>query len=217
MTTSLLKTLLLQHSAADQKEAEDLRWMREYAVSLARPCSRDQSEAHFTASAIVVSADGLRTCVVHHRQLDRWLQPGGHFEEADAGDVRRAALREVFEETGCAAELIEAAPMPLDVDIHEIPAHGQIPAHLHLDLRILVRAMDSAIRHDPDESLGVKWVGWAEAIELAEDASLRRALVKAEGWVTPPTPPEFDSPSPRARRGRRAELDPTSNALCRRR
>ena len=184
MTTLPLKTLLLQHSAADQKEAEDLRRMREYAVSLARPFSRDQSEAHFTASAIVVSADGLSTCVVHHRQLNRWLQPGGHFEESDAGDAQRAALREVLEETGCTAELIESAPMPLDVDVHEIPAHGDVPAHLHLDVRILVRTTGSALQHDPTESLGVKWVGWAEAIGLADDASLRRVLGKAERWVT---------------------------------
>ena len=183
MTTTDLRALLEQHRAADEKETVDLRRMREFAVALARPFSRDQSEAHFTASAIVVSTDGLRTCVVHHRQLDRWLQPGGHFEESDAGDVRRAALREVLEETGCAAELIESAPMPLDVDIHEIPAHGQVPAHLHLDVRILVRAPDTAIRHDPHESLGAKWVGWTEALELASDASLRRVLGKAMGWV----------------------------------
>ena len=184
VNTANLHALLLRHSAADQKEAEDLRRMREYAVSLARPFSRDQNEAHFTASAIVVSADGLSTCVVHHRQLNRWLQPGGHFEESDAGDAQRAALREVLEETGCTAELIESAPMPLDVDIHEIPAHGQVPAHLHLDLRILVHTTGSALQHDPTESLGVKWVGWAEAIGLADDASLRRVLGKAERWVT---------------------------------
>ena len=194
MTTSNLHALLLQYIAADEKEAADLERMRGYAVSLARPFSRDQNEAHFTASAIVVSADCMNTCVVHHRQLGRWLQPGGHFEESDAGDVLRAALREVMEETGCAAELIPAAPMPLDVDIHEIPAHGQVRAHLHLDLRILVRATDSAIRHDPHESLGVKWVGWAEAMELAEDPSLRRALAKAVRWVTPPARPGFVSP-----------------------
>jgi 8-oxo-dGTP pyrophosphatase MutT (NUDIX family) len=193
MTTADLHAMLQQHEAAEQKEAADLQRMREYAVSLARPFSRDQGEAHFTASAIVVSADGLSTCVVHHRQLGRWLQPGGHFEEWDGGDVRRAALREVLEETGCAAVLIAAAPLPLDVDIHEIPAHGHVSAHLHLDLRILVSTSDSAIRHDPDESLGVKWVGWAEAIGLADDPSLRRALRKGQRWVQRTALPLFRS------------------------
>src|SRR5688572_29074842 len=106
MTTIALATRLQRHQPEDEKEAADLLRMREYAVSLAHPFSRDQNEAHFTASAIVVAADGHSTCLVHHRKLNRWLQPGGHFEESDGGDVQRAVLREVLEETGCVAELI---------------------------------------------------------------------------------------------------------------
>src|SRR5262245_22544492 len=105
--------------------------MRTFARTLEQPFSRQEVEAHFTASAILVSGSGQEVCLVYHRKLNRWLQPGGHFEPEDEGDVERAALREVQEETGCSAELVAAAPIPFDVDIHAIPEHGREPAHLH--------------------------------------------------------------------------------------
>jgi 8-oxo-dGTP pyrophosphatase MutT (NUDIX family) len=171
--------ILQKHRPTDAKEREDLSRMLTLAQTLAHPFSRDQRVAHFTASAIVIDASGERTCLVHHRKLNRWLQPGGHFEDSDAGDAVRAALREVREETGCDAALVEGCTAPLDVDIHEIPAHGSVPAHLHLDLRFLVRARTDAIAHDSNESYGARWLSWAEALELADDASLLRSLHKA--------------------------------------
>ena len=59
---------------------------------------RRRLDGHFTASAWLVSADGRRALLTHHRKLDRWLQPGGH---ADGDrDLARAALREAEEEIG---------------------------------------------------------------------------------------------------------------------
>ena len=60
--------------------------------------SRDCHPAHFTASAWLVSADGERTLLMHHRKLDRWLQQGGH-ADGDA-DLAVFALRAAREETG---------------------------------------------------------------------------------------------------------------------
>ncbi len=183
MRTVDLHALLHDHCAADQKEARDLERMRVYAETLSQPFSRDQAGAHFTASAIVSDDAGLQTCLVHHRKLNRWLQPGGHFETSDGGDPVRAAQREVLEETGCESDLIVTAPLPLDVDIHEIPAYGEVPAHLHLDVRMLVRARTATLAHDPDESHGVKWVTWEAALEHADDPSLFRALSKARRFL----------------------------------
>ena len=54
--------------------------MRAWASTLEEPFSREQPEAHFTASAIVVDEAGERTLLVHHRKSGSWFQPGGHFE-----------------------------------------------------------------------------------------------------------------------------------------
>ena len=49
-----LAALLAAHSAADDEESADLDRMRSWAASLDHPFSREQADAHFTASAVVV-------------------------------------------------------------------------------------------------------------------------------------------------------------------
>ena len=42
--------------------------------------------------------------MVHHKKLKKWVQPGGHIEEHE--DPEKAAIREVYEETGLEIELL---------------------------------------------------------------------------------------------------------------
>src|SRR5436305_15267957 len=64
------------------------------------PFSRDQfAPGHITTSGLVLSPDGDRILILHHRRLDRWLLPGGHVETTDP-TIEAAAAREVLEETG---------------------------------------------------------------------------------------------------------------------
>jgi 8-oxo-dGTP pyrophosphatase MutT (NUDIX family) len=174
-----LQRLLAEHRAEDERELADLQRMRNYALTLDQPFARSQPEAHFTASAVLISPSGLETCLVHHRKLNRWLQPGGHFEPIDNGSPVRAALREVLEETGCAGELVAGAAVPFDVDIHGIPASGAEPAHLHLDLRMLARTGQSELAIDAIETRGAEWLIWDAALERAADPALQRLLRKA--------------------------------------
>jgi 8-oxo-dGTP pyrophosphatase MutT (NUDIX family) len=170
-----LDELLSRHVAADDEEAADLERMRAYAGSLAQPFSRDEPEAHFTASAVVVDAAGERTLLVHHRKSGSWFQPGGHFEPDDASPAH-AALREAREETGLAVHLHGDAP--LDVDVHWIPWDE----HWHLDLRYLVVAEGEP---DPQaaEVHAAEWLTWEEAFERIDETALRRALTKARTAV----------------------------------
>ena len=181
-----LQALLARHVPTDDKEREDLERMRRYAASLAQPFSRSQAQAHFTGSAVVVDPEGARVVMLHHGKLKRWLQPGGHADAADGGDMTATALREAREETGCRVHVHPSAPRPLDVDIHTIPARRDEPEHHHLDVRFLVVAEDpEALVFDPAESTAVQWLTWDEALSRADEAPLRRMLEKARRLVAP--------------------------------
>jgi 8-oxo-dGTP pyrophosphatase MutT (NUDIX family) len=171
VTREELAALLAAHEPADAEEAADLERMRAWAETLELPFSRDQPEAHFTASAIVVDDQGERTLLVHHRKSGNWFQPGGHFEPGDSS-AAEAALREAREETGLATRL--GRPGLLDVDVHWVPWDE----HWHLDLRYLVVAAGE-LAPDAAEVHAAEWVAWEEALARIEEPALRRALSKA--------------------------------------
>lgn len=180
----MLDDLLSFHQPLDGKEAAALAEMQAFAQSLSRPFWRGQWPAHFTGSAVVVDATGLRVCLVLHRKLNRWLQPGGHAEEGDGGDLARTALREAREETGLVVALHPTAPQPFDLDVHAIPAHGIEPLHRHLDVRFLVVSEgERNLAHDPAESHDAEWLAWPEALARADDPALVRLLQKARRWA----------------------------------
>lgn len=175
-----LSSLLASHRASDEKEAADLRRMQAFALELREPFSRAQWPAHFTGSAVVVTPDGARVCLVLHAKLQRWLQPGGHADALDDGDLSRTALREAREETGLEVTLHPSAPRPLDVDVHVIPARKDEPEHSHLDVRFLVVARTpDALAPDPAEAHGAQWLSFDEALARADEPALRRLLSKA--------------------------------------
>jgi 8-oxo-dGTP pyrophosphatase MutT (NUDIX family) len=166
-----LVALLAAHEAADEEEARDLETLRAYAATLGDPFSRNEPEAHFTGSAVVVDAYGARTLLVHHGKSGAWFQPGGHIEPGDA-TPGEAALREVREETGLDACLQDRRL--LDVDVHWVPWDE----HYHLDLRFLVVA-SGTLAPDAAEVRAAEWLTWDEAAARIAEPALRRALAKA--------------------------------------
>jgi 8-oxo-dGTP pyrophosphatase MutT (NUDIX family) len=129
---------------------------------------------HFTGSAWLVSADGTRVLLTHHRKLDRWLQLGGH-ADGDS-DLAAVALREATEESGLAG--LALAPGMFDLDRHRIPARGEMPEHWHYDVRYVVRASDENFVVS-EESLALAWHPIAAiAADEGADASLRRMAGK---------------------------------------
>ena len=186
-----LAAALRRHAPADEEEARDRARILAFLLRNERPFDRAVLEGHLTGSAITVSADGSRTLLLHHRKLDRWLQPGGHGDPGEATG-EEVALREAFEESGIEGlSLHPSAPRPLDVDVHDIPARGSEPAHEHLDLRYLVVAPADAVpAPDLAELHEIRWVRWDEVEALGPDHGLRRALAKARAMVDP-TPGVF--------------------------
>jgi 8-oxo-dGTP pyrophosphatase MutT (NUDIX family) len=176
-----LLELLQPFRPADDKEHADKARMIEFVESLELPLSRTQLQAHFTGSAVVIHPDRKQVCLNFHGKLRRWMQVGGHSEEADEGDIAATALREAKEETGLEVEHFTGSPLLFDLDIHTIPARPTEPEHLHLDLRFLVLAKTENIILDPNESGDVRWFSWSEALAiLSNDLGCQRLFKKAE-------------------------------------
>lgn len=170
-----------------QLAAYRTRWPEEAAVAeqfaqllddAADPFVRARVEGHFTGSAWVVSADGSRTLLTHHRKLQRWLQLGGH---ADGDrDLAQVALREAEEESGLPGLRLMDAVL-FDLDRHWIPARGEVAGHWHYDARYVVVAGADENFQVSEESLALAWRPIAELLaEVKLDPSMRRM---AEKWM----------------------------------
>jgi 8-oxo-dGTP pyrophosphatase MutT (NUDIX family) len=131
--------------------------------------------AHFTGSALVVSADGSRVLLHLHRKLNKWLQFGGHCDGDE--DILRVARREAQEESGIWG-LVVASARPFDLDIHEIPSHGPEPKHFHYDVRFMLIAPEDAVSILSEESTELRWFTRAELDAIEIDASLQRMIDK---------------------------------------
>ena len=121
----------------------------------ARAFGRDPLTGHVTASAFVISPDRNSVLLMHHAKLDRWLQMGGHCD--GNADVRAVAMREAREETGLTSIGFVTRKI-IDIDVHEIPARGGEPAHLHHDIRFLMTADPSEPIRRNHESRALAWI-----------------------------------------------------------
>lgn len=133
---------------------------------------------HVTASGFVLSPDDSAVLLIHHRRLQRWVQPGGHVDPTGERVVE-AAQREVVEETGVAG-LSLADDGIFDVDVHDVPAGKGEPRHKHFDVRFLFRAEAWDLRAAADEVGDAAWVPFAEVPDLTDERSVLlpvRALV----------------------------------------
>ena len=140
---------------------------------------------HITASAWIVSADGDRALLTHHKKLGRWLQLGGHVDGEPC--VESAALREAQEESGMTDFVFErwrgAELVPLDLDVHPIPARGSEPRHEHWDVRFLLRAGRGQALALSDESTDLRWFGSAELAMVTDEESVLRLQRKAQSLL----------------------------------
>ncbi|WP_367345795.1 NUDIX hydrolase [Stenotrophomonas bentonitica] len=146
------------------------------------PFLRSRLAGHFTGSAWLVSADGDRVLLTHHRKLDRWLQLGGHAD--GESDLAKVALTEAVEESGLAGLVLEDGEL-FDIDKHWIPERKDVPGHWHYDARYVVRALGSEAFVVSEESLALAWREVADvanaAIETPDgDDSLPRM---AKRWL----------------------------------
>ncbi|WP_425507964.1 NUDIX hydrolase [Tahibacter caeni] len=156
-------------------EAESIAQFRGFMRGHADAAERELAFGHLTGAAWLVSRDGLRVLLTHHRKLQRWLQLGGHAD----GDVDLVAVarREAEEESGLRDLAIE--PAIFDLDRHWIPDHGNVPGHWHYDLRYVVRCCGDERFAVSEESLALAWRDIAAMIGSPDyDESLQRMARK---------------------------------------
>lgn len=182
-----LLDLLDRYAARHPEEAETIDRVRALVAARSDCFERSCLPGHVTGSAFVLSADRRQVLLVHHRKLDRWLQPGGH---ADGEcDVAQAALREAREETGLATLAFLGPdgrpddPVPFDLDVHGIPARPGEPAHEHHDVRFLLVASPGASARASDESFAVRWFPLADLESEGVDESLLRMAGKTRALL----------------------------------
>ena len=180
MNRSELRALLAGLDLPPQSaEAPLRRCMLERLDATPHCFARTDFPAHFTGSALVLSADRQSALLHHHRKLDRWMQFGGHCE--DDANILEVAYREALEESGIEG-LKADREIPFDLDIHEIPARPATgePAHFHYDVRFLFIAPESARFTVSEESLQLRWFTPEEWPALSLSSGLRRLLGKWE-------------------------------------
>ena len=156
-------------------------------VSGSRSCfERSCMPGHVTASAWILSADHTNALLTHHRKLDRWLQLGGH-ADGDS-DTLQVALREAREESGMTRFRVVgprgAALIPLDVDVHVIPARRDEPEHEHHDIRFLLVAEPGHGLVMSDESKDLRWFTADDLGAVLDEESLSRLHRKAPGFLS---------------------------------
>jgi 8-oxo-dGTP pyrophosphatase MutT (NUDIX family) len=178
-TANLLASLEehLSESAIEEKYRIDtISFLRRFPTYW---WQRSNTEGHITASAMVVNRDKKYTLLLHHAKLNRWLQPGGHLDDADYSPAE-GALREACEESGIATLSLVTEKL-FDVDVHAIPARGigvaAEAAHLHYDVRYLVIADSNDVTLS-NESTGFEWRRLEALIAEDNDESISRMARK---------------------------------------
>ena len=142
--------------------------------------TRSNPEAHFTASAWVVSPDRKQVLMAYHNLYGSWAWLGGHADGQQ--DLLAAAMREVQEESG----LTVVRPVTPDifsleiltVDGHE--KHGRyVSSHLHLNVTYLLEADPTLpVRCKPDENSRVGWFGLEEAVAASTEPWFQQRIYK---------------------------------------
>jgi 8-oxo-dGTP pyrophosphatase MutT (NUDIX family) len=174
-----LLDLIARYQAAHPEESACVERTRALVESHADCFERTCWAGHVTGSAWLLSPDGERFLLGHHRKLDRWLQLGGHPDGNP--DVAAVALREAREESGMRDLSFAYAadgPVPVDLDIHAIPARADDPAHDHHDVRFVLVAAPGQTVAVSDESHALEWFDMDALEDVADDASVLRLGLK---------------------------------------
>ncbi|MCX2743444.1 NUDIX hydrolase [Mangrovivirga sp. M17] len=163
-----LPLALDQMNVIDPLEKEYLKRMLRLHYEEPKAYIRESLKAHFTASAILIDSKAEKILLLHHKKLDRWLQPGGH---ADGNKcLPEVSMKELHEETNAVSSKLMDI-IPFDLDIHTIPENKNEPEHQHFDLRFLWITDNLSEVKSNKESKGLKWIPVKELVNFTDGES----------------------------------------------
>lgn len=166
---------LSEYVPGDVRDAQACAQILEFVRKNPRCFDRSLSIGHVTGSAWLLDARKECVLLTLHARFGKWLQLGGH---ADGNpNVVEVALREAREESGI-DEIAVLSSKIFDLDVHEIPARPDTPAHFHYDVRFLMQAAGDRRFHVSNESADLAWVPFAGIAQLETDESVRRMCAK---------------------------------------
>jgi 8-oxo-dGTP pyrophosphatase MutT (NUDIX family) len=171
MKRNLLLNLLGRYEAEPKMKVRLEQFVKECPDCF----ERSNLAGHITSSCWLVSKDGQKVLLTHHRKLNMWLQPGGHCD--GDGDVIRVALKEAGEETGIDDWRLISKEI-FDIDIHVIPGRKDEPEHYHYDVRFLFVAQANEDYIVSEESHDLAWVELNKLSDYTDEFSMHRMCNK---------------------------------------
>jgi ADP-ribose pyrophosphatase YjhB (NUDIX family) len=138
---------------------------------------RSNLQGQVTGSAWILDMSKKFTLLVAHKKLNKWLQPGGHYENDP--NILTVASREAAEETGLSS-LVLLSEKIFDIDVHWIPAHKEVPEHRHFDIRFVFEADINEPLKISGESKSLAWIPLHQVAAYNPDESLMRMVRKSQ-------------------------------------
>lgn len=140
----------------------------------------------FSAGGIVIKeeADGIRVMVTQHSKHLGWDFPKGHVESGEA--VEAAALREVKEETGVIAEIVEKVGKSeyfyTDPPSNEAP-EGKGERVFKTVIYFLMKQVGEGEATTPEEVSGIVWLDPEDVQGKLTFKGSREVWEKAKGRI----------------------------------
>ena len=159
-----LYALLQQYEAQNEQERSDRALMLRYLQKGHTALTREDTAAHFTASAWVVNPARTHVLMAYHNIYKSWAWLGGHADGDD--NLFAVAAREAEEETGV-RPLRPLSTQPVSMEVLNVNAHikrGQyVSNHLHFNVTYLFEADPEgllAVRPDENSAVGWRQIDW---------------------------------------------------------
>lgn len=155
----------------NEQEEKDKKLILNWLYSEKDVLTRNNEEAHLTASAWIVSPDRKQVLMIYHNLYSSWAWLGGH---ADGNaNLLQVAIKEVKEESGLTNICVLSNDI-FSIEILSVNGHekrGQyVSSHLHLNITFLFEANpEDLLQIKPDENSGVQWIAIKDISHMSNE------------------------------------------------